>query len=579
LRPVPEADTIVTGEFTLAEGVAFSLSVRDVSGLDGAEQRRGRFAILLDERPRLFVLEPGRNAVATPSIRVPVKVQAQDDYGITRVVWLRGHNRSIERPFNLPLTLKSGPQSVESAGLLELDRLGVRPGDVIEYYFEAADNYPAGPNVTLSRLYKLEIISDEQYKEILKQAAARKALFEPYFKMEGWLRRLAEQARGAEAKAEKSDPSARAEAEALAEHLEKYERELSKLIGNPMLFDVEESFRTTLAAQQARVGALRQGLKKALGGGPIDARQLKQLADELNQLAQTGEEQMGQPAQQIAAVVQVVSRADTFVRLAQQQAALAQMLRRFADRTNALSRVEQIEVQELAHQQQQVGEALRSLLTQLPGWLARVPEEPDYAPLRQDVNDFLKAIAEAKIEQDLRDAVKALAEPDTMTGQAFAQQASEKMARLIGKCSGMPKKGQQCLTAHFAPKLTQPGLGESVQQILSAMNSGNGQGGRDGYSLFNDDVALYGPNVELAGEQAGGRRDDEIGQGRGRQMARVTGDSRDPALAPPEAPGRVRLQPDAKFPLRYRELVGEYFRSIAETGTEILGGAAAPPYR
>jgi len=28
------------------------------------------------------------------------------------------------------------------------------------------------------------------------------------------------------------------------------------------------------------------------------------------------------------------------------------------------------------------------------------------------------------------------------------------------------------------------------------------------------------------------------------------------------------LQPDAKFPLRYRDLVGEYFRVMAETGKD-----------
>jgi hypothetical protein len=80
-------------------------------------------------------------------------------------------------------------------------------------------------------------------------------------------------------------------------------------------------------------------------------------------------------------------------------------------------------------------------------------------------------------------------------------------------------------------------------------------------------VALYGPNVELAGEQAGGRRDGNQGTGRSRQIARVGGTAEDPSLPKGEGPGRVRLQPDAKFPLRYRELVGEYFRAIAETDT------------
>ena len=119
--------------------------MRDVNDLESAESRQGRFNILADERPKLFVLEPGRDAVATPAIRVPVRVEATDDYGVARVAWLRGFNRSIERPFSMKLVLKPGPQSVEASGAFEFDKLGVRPGDVIEYYFEAADNYPKRP--------------------------------------------------------------------------------------------------------------------------------------------------------------------------------------------------------------------------------------------------------------------------------------------------------------------------------------------------------------------------------------------------------------------------------------------------
>jgi hypothetical protein len=72
--------------------------------------------------------------------------------------------------------------------------------------------------------------------------------------------------------------------------------------------------------------------------------------------------------------------------------------------------------------------------------------------------------------------------------------------------------------------------------------------------------------MELAGEQSGGR--GETGQVATRRAERVTGEARDPGLKQTDATGRVRLQPDAKFPLRYRDLVGEYFRAIAESGTE-----------
>lgn len=150
LRP-EDQNNIVAGGFTLTEPVVFSIGVRDVTDLDSVDPRQGRFNLLPDERPRLFVLEPGRDAVATPSIKVPVRVEATDDYGITRVAWLRGLNRSIERPFNMKLALKNGAQAVEAAGAFDFAQLGVRPGDIIEYYFEAADNDPKGPNLALSR--------------------------------------------------------------------------------------------------------------------------------------------------------------------------------------------------------------------------------------------------------------------------------------------------------------------------------------------------------------------------------------------------------------------------------------------
>jgi hypothetical protein len=225
-----------------------------------------------------------------------------------------------------------------------------------------------------------------------------------------------------------------------------------------------------------------------------------------------------------------------------------------------------MEVQELARQQHRVGQALHELLGQLPELLAQVPADPDYAPLRTDVNRFLQALAEARIEDDLTNAANTLDEPDPMTGQALAQRAAEAMDKLIGRCNGLSSQAQQCLTARFQPKLSKPGLGNTLQQILSALGAGNGQGGRDGYGLFNEDVALYGPNVELAGEQAGGRGD--TGTSAGWQVQPMTGETPEAGLSSAEMPGRVHLQPDAKFPLRYRDLVGEYFRVMAESGKE-----------
>jgi hypothetical protein len=564
----PEIENVVTGVFVLSQAVVFDLSVRDAGGLESVETRRGRFNILPDRPPKLFVLEPGRDAVATPDFRVPVRVRAEDDYAVSRVVWLRSHNRSIERPLDMKLALKPGPQSVEASGAFELDKLGVKPGDVIEYYFEAADNYPAGPNVAFSRPFRLQIISQEDYDRILRQAAARKALFEPYLQLDSWMRRLAERSRNAASQAGQNNPDARKSAEELAKELAKYDEALGKLMQDPVMFDVENSFRATLGDLQSKLGELSEKLKQTLdAGGTPDAKKMKELSEALSQMAKTQDEQVEKPAQQIASVVSVVSRADTFVKLAQQQAALAQMLRRFADKTNALSRLEQMEVQELTHQQQRVGEALHEMVGQLPELLAKVPTAAEYDPLRNEVNQFLKAVADAKIEELLTNTARSLEQPDSVTGHALAQFAADEMAKLIGRCKSMGDQAQQCSTAHFKPKLCRPGLGETLQQVMSALNSGNGQeGGHDGYAIFNEAVALYGPNVQLAGEQAGGS--GTSGEDSQRGLATFAAGPSDENAGPDAPAGKVRLQTDAKFPLRYRDLVGEYFRVMGESGKE-----------
>jgi hypothetical protein len=242
------------------------------------------------------------------------------------------------------------------------------------------------------------------------------------------------------------------------------------------------------------------------------------------------------------------------------------MLERFADLPTPLSRMEQMELQELAHQQHRVQDDFSQLLGKMPELLAKLPHDPAFDQFHQDVNDFLQAAGDLKIYEDLAAASQALDLPDTRAGQAMAARAAQKMDQLIARCNASGQDAGQALVLRFAPMLAKPGLGGTLGQILAALGAGQGQGGRDGYGLFNEDVALYGPNIQLAGESTGGPgepRTDAV-----RRDQQVAGDARDPGLAQPQAPGRVRLQPDAKFPLRYRDLVGEYFKSVAESQKE-----------
>ena len=568
----PEAHrSVVNGTFSLSEAVAFTLSVTDVDGHASSESRQGRITILPDNRPRISVLEPGRHAVATPTTLIPVRVQAEDDYGVAQLIWFRSLNQSVERPFRMALRAKKGPAFVEAEGQFDLKDLGVRPGDVIDYFFEAVDNYPEGPNLATSRLYQVQIISEEQYREILRRMAARKALFQSYTELGRWLRRLSERAKALQRAADKlakagggteaQKQALQKEARALASSLAEYRMAVIETLKLPAFFDVESSFRETLSAQTRTLARLERELMEKAGAAVLISGEFHELANELAGMCQAEEGEIAKPVRHIAAVARLLARADVFTLLARRQAELARLARRFKDKAGALSRIEQMELREIAHAQRGIRDGLRELVAELPELLDKIPPDKQYDELRASTRAFVDAVRRAKIQEDLDTATDRFSELDGKRGLPPAQDAAEKMDKLVTRLSGMPGQGE--LALKFLPALNRS-LGSTLQQILSALGAQGGASGSSGYGLFGDDVALYGPNVELAGQQASGRGPDQARTGAG-QVEREASDGADPGLPTRKAPQRVKLQRDARFPLRYRNLVGEYFRAIAET--------------
>ena len=138
------------------------------------------------------------------------------------------------------------------------------------------------------------------------------------------------------------------------------------------------------------------------------------------------------------------------------------------------------------------------------------------------------------------------------------------MDKLIARCRAMPGVGQQCLV--FKPTLTE--MGNTLEQILAALGAGAyGTGSEDGYSMLAEDVGLYGPDFELPEQPTSGRGIDTAAVTR-KDRHRTASDARDADLPGPKASERLKLQRDVKFPLRYRNLVGEYFRVVAESQAE-----------
>jgi hypothetical protein len=204
---------------------------------------------------------------------------------------------------------------------------------------------------------------------------------------------------------------------------------------------------------------------------------------------------------------------------------------------------------------------------ELPELVDKLPADEEYNVLRENVGEFVAEFNELKIQDDLDAATNRLAELDGPQGYRHAKAAGDKMDGLVEKLEGegMPQQGEHCL--RFKPALNKS-LGNSLQQILAAMRSrGMGGDGGSGYGLYGEQLGLYGPNMQLAGGELGLNNPpiefDQDPTAEGQDT--VEGGAEEAELAPGAGPGRVRLQRDARFPLRYRTLVGEYFRAIAES--------------
>jgi hypothetical protein len=567
-----EGNVIVQGGFTLDGPVAFSVSVVDVDGLVSRTPLRGRISVQPDERPRVFVAQPGRHAVATPKVVVPVRVGAEDDHAVEKVLWFRSHNGSVSRPREMEL--RPGPRglplSAEGTGEFDLGSLGVRPGDVIEYYAEAVDNYPRGPNLATSRILKLEIISVEEYRKILRMMAARKALLQAYETLGAWLERLSE--RGKALAENVDEPGSLKEARTLARDLAEYREALAKALGQPEMFDVEAHLKKELAEQHRRLERLQREIDDALARGDLGG--VARAARDLAELSRYERQQVGEPVRHVKSVVEVLAMARKFIALTLEQRRLVKIAGRFEDHAGDLSRIERMEMQELAHHERTIRGGLDGIVAELPGLLDALPKDAEYDDLRGTADAFLAAVNAAGIADDLAAAAGAFADLDGKLACPKAESALEKMEKLVKKCSpsGM---GTPDFRPVFQPALADA-MSSSVDQILAAMGigaAGSGYGGSDGYSLFADDVALYGPHAEMSGGagELGGEGPAAAGDGAGEartDFRRDATDARDPALDGAGARPRVGLERDARFPLRYRTLVGEYFRVIAETFAE-----------
>jgi hypothetical protein len=182
------------------KSVRFTISARDLDGFSSSSMAEYEVAVRPDQVPAIQIDLPRRSEDRTPNALVPLEATAEDDFAVRDVV-LHVKRLNDGREWHIPLVTNSAPAQITTGQtswtqansapdrlrmrlrhLWELSSLtppspqgnttagggGLKPGDILEYYLSAQDNYsrqtPAGvlvhPPATSSRL-RITLISQE----------------------------------------------------------------------------------------------------------------------------------------------------------------------------------------------------------------------------------------------------------------------------------------------------------------------------------------------------------------------------------------------------------------------------------
>jgi hypothetical protein len=162
-----ESGTGFRGAFTMERDGYFHFALEDTDGLVDPEPVRHAVRVTADRSPEVRLLAPGEDLKVLPQARVPVGCSFLDDVGLRegRLLVRRG---SAEEP--LPISAWQAPPpgvgGRESAHLLELEKLGVRPGELLRLRGEGVDgDTESGPKRGYSEERLLTVVGREEFEQ------------------------------------------------------------------------------------------------------------------------------------------------------------------------------------------------------------------------------------------------------------------------------------------------------------------------------------------------------------------------------------------------------------------------------
>lgn len=576
LEVTEDQNNEVTGHFVIERGGKYELVLTNLEGTDSLNVVSGSILPTVDERPFVRLTNPKPSSMALATVRLPVTIEAEDDFGISKLSLYRSLNNSRPLPLDIPLRPISDASKVREKRLarqieLPLDQYGLQPGDRMEFFARVEDNNPQLSQGFESSVHVVEIISREMYEKLNREKMGVEAMMARYRQVERQLEDLELTQRELEAMEGLSDDPAEAakqrkeRKQKLAESARSFERtasEMREMLRRHFPVDVDKELDpriAELAERLVEVAAEIRELNRKLDEYEIDNEELKErlaeLREKLEGLREEFDEEVMEPLQQLAGVFELMSKQAEFVQHVLRQRNLADRLQSLDGKDDLQEMSFKRRIREMADEQTTLQVQLNELVEKIGDLAIVLPPGQGLEELKETALEFATKVVNSGAMEEQNEASMALAEMSGSAGFKHASAAADILESLLKDGGEIGEAGQQAGNQIFNPQLGRPGLGNSLDQMMRLFGPRNGS-----RQVGKNNRGLYGDRPQ-ANKRGGGRGDKQSRGGGG--IAQTRPADVEPGNEVQRGGGRTGFS-QIKIPLQYERKVSEYYRRLIE---------------
>jgi hypothetical protein len=504
VEPAPES---IAGEITSSHSASFTLTatrpgrisatVADLRGTPAPEPLDLALRLIPDRPPVVELTSPPRQLLATPRSIIPVTGTAEDDFALSRLQFVRTLSGFRDRVRVVAPELRDKTSQFDEK--LDLDALGLEPGQTIELMLEASDHNPSLLGHGSSEISRIRIISEDQYAAYIR-AKTTLAKFSTRFEAAREpIKRSRESLKNLQKALEENDRDTAVETlkQALEAHRQAADL-LDRIAGDFSAFELEKRLQK-LAEKQA--DDLRENLDALAEIDPaLGADQAPAIDEMLDRLGrqQAQQQQLDDDVEFTRQVASLLEMAAKFRRIYEAQVSVTKrfetIVREFRLGQNQNRRL----LPSLADTQTKNREALDAFKLELKSRLDAIEDLASLAALVDSATDFLAEL-ETAAPETLMDA----AASHGQAGQALeaftqADLARQLLERLMSQPGAFPEAAMG-----KAPEfeLPMPDVNANIAQMLEALlgnNPGNQPGQGQGQNQNQGGAGIGGSSPQGA---------------------------------------------------------------------------------